>query len=394
MRYQRDRGFAERVLETRVMEILVIDDEAMVRESLVTYLREGGYRVRSAGTGEEGLWLLEERRADLIFTDIKMPGLSGIDVLRRVRERWPATEVVLITGFATVDHAVEALRLGAYDFLLKPVRLARLDLVVRHCEERIRFSRDNRELREVVERLRELNLQKEKFIALANHEIRTPTTVAAGLVSLLTERTEELSPELYQLVIGADRAMRRLKEVVEDLGDLGLAQNERLQIHRSVQSAAEFSQDLEELCDMYRSLRNLTIKVDADPRSLPDLHFDRRKLLRAVGALVQNAVKFTPDGGEVVVRVRVEGAEFLVEVLDSGVGVPAGEASKIFEPFYEAADVRHHRTSAHEFGGGGLGVGLSLAQGIAKGHEGSLDYEPRPGGGSVFRLHVPLVAKA
>ncbi len=373
------------------MDILVIDDEVMVRDSLVAYLEECGYRVRSAGTGEEGLWLLEEQQADLIFTDIKMPGLSGIDVLRRVRERWPATEVVLVTGFATVDHAVEALRLGAYDFLLKPVRLARLDLVVRHCEERIRFSRDNRELRDVVERLRELNGRKEKFIALANHEIRTPTTVAAGLISLLAERAQDLSPEMHQLVAGADRAMRRLKEVVEDLGDLGLAQTEQLQLHRSLQSAEEFSQDLEELCEMYRSLRNLTIRVEFDSCAAPDIRIDRRKLLRAVAALVQNAVKFTPDGGEVVVRAGSEGGQFVVEVMDTGVGVPEGEEAKIFEPFYEAADIRHHRTSAHEFGGGGLGVGLSLAQGIARGHDGGVDYHPRPGGGSVFRLHVPLV---
>ncbi|RMG94275.1 MAG: response regulator, partial [Candidatus Dadabacteria bacterium] len=108
------------------MNIVLIDDEPAVRDTLGEHLEEEGHRVRTAGGGEAGLFLLEEEPADLVITDLKMPGISGLEVLRRVRERWPATEVVLITGYGTLDDAVEALRHGAYDFLLKPVRLAQL----------------------------------------------------------------------------------------------------------------------------------------------------------------------------------------------------------------------------------------------------------------------------
>jgi signal transduction histidine kinase len=375
---------------TAIMKILIIDDESMVRETLATYLRSQGYQVRVASSGEEGLWMLEEATADLVFSDIKMPGLSGMEVLRRVRERWPATEVVLVTGYATVDHAVEALRLGAYDFLLKPVRLARLEILVRHCEERIRFSQDNRELREVVERLRELSARKEKFIALANHEIRTPTTVAAGLVSLLADRSGDLPEDVRRLIASSDRALRRLKDVVEDLGDLGLARGGSLDLQIAPHASEELLTDIEDLGEMYRGLRNLRIHVQRGQGGAWRAKFDRRKILRAVGALLQNAVKYTPDGGEVAVGVAVVGRDLRFEVSDTGVGVPREEEEKIFELFYEAADVRHHRTSGHEFGGGGLGVGLPLARAIAQAHGGGVEYRPRSEGGSVFTLKVPF----
>jgi signal transduction histidine kinase len=300
-------------------------------------------------------------------------------------------EVVLVTGYGSMDDALEALRLGAYDFLLKPVRLARLELLVRHCEERIRFSKDNRELREVVERLRELSAQKEKFIALANHEIRTPTTVASGFVALLADRAESLPEDIRRLVLGADQAMRRLKEVVEDLGDLGLAQTGRLHLQLTPRPLSEYAEAVGEVCGMYGSLRILTIrsKCAADP-SLR-IVADRRKLMRAVGGLIQNAVKYTEDGGQVDVCLRVDDDGALVfEIADTGVGVPEEERQKIFEPFYEAADVRYHRTSRYEFGGGGLGVGLPVARAIAEAHGGSVEYHPRGGKGSVFSLRVPI----
>lgn len=371
------------------MEILIIDDEKGIRETMGTFLGEQGHAVRVASTGDEGLWLLEDRPAELVLTDLKMPGISGIDVLRHVRERWPGTEVVLVTGYGTMDDAVDALRLGAYDFLVKPVRLAQLEVLIRHCEERLRFSRDNRALREVVERLRDLNQRKEKFIALANHEIRTPTTVAAGLVSLLAGKAAALPEDQRRLLESADRALRRLKEVVEDLGDLGLNQAGGLELHPTIQTVGDLARGVGDLCQMYGGLRQLSVTWACRAPEDLALHGDVRKLLRAVGALVQNAVKFTPDGGRVAVDMRTEGRDLVVAVADSGVGVPEAEREKIFDLFYESADVRHHRTSGHEFGGGGLGIGLPLARSIARAHGGSLTYEPGPDGGSLFCIRLP-----
>ncbi len=370
------------------MNILLVDDEATVREPLTLFLRELGHQVRAAASGEEALWLLQEAPAELVVTDLKMPGLSGIELLRRVRERWPTSEVVLVTGYGTMDDAVEALRLGAYDFLVKPVRLARLELLVAHCDERIRFSRDNRELREVVERLRELNQRKEKFISLANHELRTPATVAAGLVALLTARQADLPEDARRLLHGADRALRRLKAVVEDLGELGLAQDDALRVLPVAQPLAALVEELQELGAMYRDLRPLDLAVVCREPLQEPVCIDRPRVMRAASALVQNAVKYTPDGGRVEVLVHREGPHLAVAVSDTGIGVAEGERDKVFELFYTSADIRHHKTSGHEFGGGGLGVGLPLARAIARAHGGDVTIQPRDGGGMVATLFV------
>ncbi len=369
------------------MNILLIDDEEAVRQTLKDHLEEIGHQVRTAPGGEAGLWMLEEAPAELVITDLKMPGMTGLEVLRRVRDRWPATEVVLITGYGTIDDAVTALRYGAYDFLLKPVRLAQLELVTQHCEERIRFARDNRELRDVVERLQDLNERREKFIALANHELRTPTTVAAGLVSLLANRARDFPEDLQELVRGADRALRRLKEVVEDLGDLALTQGSGLRVRPTAEPAADLVRELDSLCEMYRGLRPLDIRVTG-PAGEATVSIDRRKVLRAAGALIQNAVKFTPDGGRIDVDVRLEDDRLHIRVADTGIGIPEEEVPKIFDLFYESADVRHHRSSGHEFRGGGIGIGLPLARAIAAAHGGTVEYRPREGGGSEFTLSV------
>ncbi len=374
------------------MNIVLIDDEPAVRDTLGEHLEEEGHRVRTAGGGEAGLFLLEEEPADLVITDLKMPGISGLEVLRRVRERWPATEVVLITGYGTLDDAVEALRHGAYDFLLKPVRLAQLDLVVRHCDERIRYARDNRELRRVVEELRRLNERRETFIALANHELRTPTTVAAGLVSLLAGRAGDLPEDLQRFVEGADRALRRLKEVVEDLGDLAASQGRGIPLRPAAEPLSALGRAAADLCDLYRQVRDVRIELEVAEDEGLRVRVDLRKWTRAAGALIQNAVKFTPDGGAVWVRLAPEAGTLLLEVADTGIGVPPDDAEAIFDPFYEAGDVRHHRSSGHAFGGGGLGVGLPLCRAIAEAHGGTVTYRPREGGGSVFALRIPLHA--
>ncbi len=372
------------------MNLFVVDDEAQIREMFSEHLGTLGHRVRTAASGDAALWALEEEPADLVLTDLKMPGISGLQLLARVRERWPATEVVIITGYGTVDDAVEALRHGAYDFLLKPVRLAQLTTVVQHVDERFRFARDNRELREVVEKLRDLDARRRKFIALASHEIRTPTTVAAGMVSLLAGKASDLPLEQRSLVEQADRALRRLKEVVEDLGDLALDRGGGIPIHLRAGTVGEVARRVADQCDMFMELRDLDIRLLCGVADDTPVRADPRKLTRAVGALVQNAVKFTPDGGRIEVEIKATGRELVCEVRDTGIGVPEEETAKIFEVFYEISEIRHHRTSSHAFGGGGLGVGLPLASAIAEAHGGTVTYRPRTGGGSVFSLTVPL----
>lgn len=376
------------------VSILILEDDDMLRSLLFRALEGQGYSVRARADGEAGIAALRQQPADIVLTDIRMQGMDGMEVLRRVRLEWPQTEVILLTGYATVEAAIEALRHGAYDLLLKPVRLEQIQTVIRNCVERIRYARENRELREVVDRLRELNERREKFVALTNHELRTPTVVASGIMGLLKKRASALAPEVGDLVERASVALGRLSEIVNDIGELAVSRSDADWLHVAPCSLADLCGDLEALGSEFRGLRDVEIECEthSDPKAV--VWLDRAKVLRAVGGLVRNAVQFTPDGGRIQLGSHLDGDLLEISVTDNGVGIPPEEVPRIFDLFYKVGQPLSHHSSGYEFGGGGLGIGLPFARTVARAHGGDLHFTPRNGGGSVFTMELPANGKA
>jgi DNA-binding NtrC family response regulator len=130
------------------VEILIVDDEVNIRSALVTILEKRGHHVLAVGTGEDAWAILQEKPVDLVLTDLKMPGLGGIELLRRVKDGFPETEVVVMTAYGSVETAVEAMRLGAYDYVTKPIEKDRFPVVVEKALERRWLAVDNRRLRQ------------------------------------------------------------------------------------------------------------------------------------------------------------------------------------------------------------------------------------------------------
>ncbi len=136
---------------TTAAHILVVDDEVNIRGALVTLLEKKGHQVRGVGTGEEALEQLESATADLVLTDLKMPGIGGMEFLRRLKGKWPDTEVVVMTAYGSIDTAVEAMRYGAYDYLTKPIDRDRFPIVVERALERYALATENKHLRDRLE---------------------------------------------------------------------------------------------------------------------------------------------------------------------------------------------------------------------------------------------------
>ena len=132
-------------------QIVVVDDELNIRSALVTLLEKKQYRVRGAGSAEEALEQLETTAADLVLTDLKMPGMGGMEFLHRLKHTWPDTEVLVMTAFGSIDTAVEAIRCGAYDYLTKPIDRDRFALVVEKALERHALSCENKQLKDRLE---------------------------------------------------------------------------------------------------------------------------------------------------------------------------------------------------------------------------------------------------
>lgn len=133
------------------VQILVVDDEINIRSALVTMLEKKGYSVCGAGTAEEALELLEGAPVELVITDLKMGGIGGMELLRRLKDRWPDSEVVVMTAYGSIDTAVEAMRCGAYDYLTKPIDRERFPLVIEKALERHALASENKQLRDRLE---------------------------------------------------------------------------------------------------------------------------------------------------------------------------------------------------------------------------------------------------
>jgi DNA-binding NtrC family response regulator len=136
---------------TRNAHILIVEDEVNIRSALVTMLEKLGHEVQGAGTAEEALSLLKHAKMDLVMTDLRMPGLGGMEFLRQMKEKWPETEAIVMTAFGSIDTAVEAMRLGAYDYLTKPIDRDRFHVVIEKALEHHTLAQENKQLRDRLE---------------------------------------------------------------------------------------------------------------------------------------------------------------------------------------------------------------------------------------------------
>jgi len=136
---------------TRNAHILVVEDEVNIRSALVTILEKLGHKVQGSGAAEEALSLLKHAKMDLVMTDLRMPGLGGMEFLRQMKEKWPETEAIVMTAFGSIDTAVEAMRLGAYDYLTKPIDRDRFHIVVEKALEHRTLAQENKQLRDRLE---------------------------------------------------------------------------------------------------------------------------------------------------------------------------------------------------------------------------------------------------
>jgi signal transduction histidine kinase len=232
------------------------------------------------------------------------------------------------------------------------------------------------------ERLLELDRLKDEFVATASHELRTPLTSLSGYLEMSLDPAEgPLSPTRESHLRIVQRNANRLTGLVDQLLFLARADSHPLELDRHPVDLEGILNEAVETARPAASAKNITLMVTGDP--LPDLAADRPQLLRVVDNLVANAVKFTPDGGTVRLAARHEGDRAVLEVSDTGLGIPHAEQSDLFNRFFRG-------TNAIEKAIPGSGLGLAISRVIAEAHGGTIQLHSTPGVGSTFRLVLPL----
>jgi signal transduction histidine kinase len=379
--------------------LLVVDDEPEVVQSVHDLLRLD-FRVLGATTAADGLRLLHDNDVHVIMADQRMPGVTGVEFLRRAQEEKPEAIRLLFTGYADIGAVIDAINKGnVYRYITKPWDPDELQALIRQASQQYDLlaerkqlladlQRKNVELERANTELRQANQLKEAFIRVASHELRTPLTILLALPDL-ARRTPGLPPAAANWFDRIDAASHRLHRLVEQLVQMLKAGRFERPLERQ---AVDFAGLVRQAADDVRPFivqrrQDLVLDVPAD---LGSIQAEPAKIRDVLDNLLLNAVKFTPDGGRVEVSAcRLENGAARVSVRDSGVGIEATSLAHLFEPFFTQFDVSQHSSGQYEFGRRGLGLGLSLARAFVTMHGGTVDVQSTPGQGSTFTVTLP-----
>ena len=364
-----------------VTRLLIVDDEAAQVKALCQTLESEGYHTTGFTSAIQAVAALHARPFDLMLTDLMMPEMDGITLVRTATEIDPHLVSVVMTGFGTIETAVDAIKAGALDYILKPFRLS-VVLPVLSRALQVRFLRlENAELaRRVSERSLELeaaNKELEAFSYSISHDLRNPLNAIIGFSQLLTEcYGHSMDLKAQQMLRQISQTGERMEQLITDL--LRLSRLGRQELAKEcVNTVSLVRQIIEDL-----QVDQLNSRIEIRIEELPDCFADPSLLRQVFVNLLSNAVKFTRKKKKPIVRVgyrRLEG-EHLYVVQDNGVGFDTKYADRLFGPFQ-----RLHGGNDFE----GTGVGLSIVKRIVSRHGGRIWAEAEVGLGATFYFTLP-----
>ncbi len=387
------------------MNILVVDDDEMVRYVLTEKLQESGFTSIAATDGQSAVKLFRDTAFDAVLLDLKMPGMDGIETLKELRKQDPDIPVIMVTAFGDIATAVEAIKLGAYDFVEKPPQISRIMMTLRRAIEKAMLEREVKSLeinieksavlKQAYEKLKELDQAKTAFLSSVSHELRTPLTSIIGYAEISRKKLAKLIPVIAD---NAPETVNKIKEVEENLGIL-VSESERLsELIESILDLTAMEAGTAEWRWEPLSLRGVienaatafspiieekelefVLMIEDD---LPMIKGDRNRIFQVINHLLSNAVAFT-DQGRVTCSANKVNNEIVVSIADTGRGILASRHGLVFEKFSQIGDALTDKPK-------GVGLGLSICRLIVEYHGGKIGVDSEPGKGSVFTIVLPV----
>ncbi len=366
----------ERNMLEKTPFILVVDDEESMRDACSKILKKDGFLADTAKDGSAGLEKIEKNKPDLVLIDLKMPGISGMEVLEKIKEIDPNIIPVVITGYSTVESAVEAMKRGAYDFLPKPFSPEELRIIIRRGLERRKLILETESLQ------KEKKLIEENFITMVSHQLRSPLVaiqqyfevILAGMVGEVQEKPKEMIL----------RSRNRLEGLLNLINDwLDVARLDSGQIVDSIEPLSLKKVIKKIIEDMRPLTQDDNISLELGSCSENDLvQGDKETLEQVFSNLITNAIRYNKQKGRVVITIK-ENKDFIsAEVKDTGIGIAEEHLAFIFDQFYRVKRGEGQKVK-------GTGLGLSIAKKIVEAHGGSIRVSSELGKGSNFTVLLP-----
>jgi signal transduction histidine kinase len=383
--------------------ILVIDDEKIILDLTAIILKNRGYNVYTATDARTGLDLIENIRPEIVMLDYMMPGMDGLTALKEIRQRFPDTYVMIFTGKGSEEIAVEMMKAGASDYILKPFNnkdlIERIDniLRIRSVELKNRDLLQEREIllaeiaawnRELEARVEEKTdalqkvqaeiVQAEKLATLGYlsagmaHEIRNPLNSIALFIQLLKSGMED--PEKIEYIDKSIKEIDRIDGILRKL--LDAAKRPKFEI-----GEVRIDRIIDITLDVFRpQTEHHKIKVVRDYRRIPPaIQADPLELEQVFTNLFLNAIHEMPCHGTLTVQLDHDDSIITIRVSDTGKGIPSENLASIFDPFFTTKS-------------SGVGMGLAVVLRIVKTYYGKIEVEKSDDAGATFRIRIPLTS--
>jgi signal transduction histidine kinase len=374
--------------------IIVVEDEIGARATLCGILEDVGYCVIGLEKGAAALDIIRKGNFEAIITDIRLPDISGMEILELAKEINPDATVIMTTGYASVETAVDAVNQGAFAYFVKPVNPDEIKTAIANALKQQRLAQENKRLVESLQRsnkllyeaneeLKKATQAKSEFLAHMSHELRTPLNVINGFSELLLDGVPgEINEEQRQCLNDILSSGKHLLSLIDDILDLSRIESGKMELKLADFSLTDLIETIRSEMTSIMVPRKQVFEVEVEEK-LPPVNADNAKVRQVFLNLLSNATKFTPDGGRVKVEVVRENNWCRVSVVDNGIGIKKEDQERLFTPFVQL-EKPLDRTR------GGTGLGLTIARQIVEKHGGKILVESEYGKGSRFSFTLPL----
>ena len=362
---------------TEHTNIMVVDDTPANLKLLHKMLKSKSYRVLAFPDGEKALKAAAKCPPDLIFLDIKMPGMDGFEVCERLKADAALKDipVIFISALAETADKVKAFAVGGVDYVTKPFQFEEVNARV---ETHLRLRRQQIELQA-------LNDLKNHFLGMAAHDLRTPLGGIMGISELLADQLSPLLTEkqsgFFDMLFASSQFMVGL---INDLLDISAIESGHLTLERWMVDITVPIIRSVEINGMFASKKNMSIAINCQEQ-LPQVFADINRIEQVINNLLSNAIKYSQPGTDIAVRLYHENNEVIISVADQGPGIPEKEQHKLFQAFgktsVQPASEKESST----------GLGLLIVKKIVEAHEGRVWLLSEPGKGTEFFFSLPVM---
>ena len=365
------------------LRTLVVDDELGMRLSIKKALSkhsftlddvedEIGFEVDVAETGEEALKKINRSKPDILLLDYKLPGISGLDLLEKIKSQEAEMVTIMITAYASIETAVTAVKRGAFDFIAKPFTPAELKTTVNKAAQSLILARQVRKL------ARERHQVRFQFISVLGHELKSPLNSIEGYLDIMQHRIlgDDINSynEMINRCMVRIQGMRKLIADLLDLTRIESGQKKRELQEADIRKIAETS--IETMLPAARE-KNISITLNADDSV--NFNCDSGEIEIILNNLISNAVKYNKPNGKVEVSISKQENQLVISVKDTGIGMTQEEAARLFNEFTR---IKNEKTKEIE----GSGLGLAIVKKISQLYNGSVSVETEPDRGSKFTV--------